>query len=185
MKAKDIRKGSVIVFNGSPYKVMEFHHSTPGNLRGRVQVKLRNLLNGSQTETRFSTTEEIEEADVFSSKATFLYKDHSGTHFMNSDTFEQFAIDAETLGDSAYYLQEGMEVEVSTYNDAPIGLSLPQTVVLSVVETEPELKGATASGSPKPAVTDTGLTVAVPPFVKIGDKIVVNTDSGTYQSRAE
>jgi len=185
MKAKDLRKGSVVIYNGSPYKVMEFQHSTPGNLRGRVQVKMRNLLNGSQTETRFGSTEEIPEADVFSSRGTFLYKDQSGSHFMNSETFEQLVIDVETLGDSQFYLQEGMEVEISTYNDEPIGLSLPQTVILTVVDTEPEMKGATASGSPKPAVTDTGLSVAVPPFVKIGDRIVVNTDNGSYQSRAD
>lgn len=185
MKGNDISRGSVIMYNGQPYKVMEFRHHTPGNKRALVQTKLRNLLSGNQTEVRFSATEEIEEADVFFTKATYLYGDNSGYHFMRAETYEEFTIEAETLGDSVYYLQDQMEVDVTEYQGQAIGIVVPPSVILTVVETEPELKAATASNSPKPAKTDTGLTLSVPPFVKEGDRIVVNTVEGSYIKRAD
>ncbi|RMG43089.1 MAG: elongation factor P [Candidatus Dadabacteria bacterium] len=185
MKANDLRKGTVIVYNGAPYRVMEFHHNSPGKGQAVVQTKLRNLLNGTQTEVRFNSTESVEEADVFSFKATYLYSDGDGYHFMNSDNYEQFVISSDILGDDIYYLQDNSEVEVTTYNNSVIGVKLPSTVILTVAETEPELKGATASNSPKPARTDTGLSLTVPPFIKEGEKIVVNTQDGSYVSRAD
>lgn len=185
MKASSIRKGSVIMYNNMPYRVMDFHHHTPGNLRAMVQTKLRNILNGNQTECRFSSTEEIPEADVMTLKATFLYQDHEGYHFMYAETYEQFSMTADQLGDSVYYLKDQMDVNITSYDGNPIGVALPATVILTVAETAPELKGATASNSPKPAKTDTGLSLNVPPFVKIGDKIVVGTEEGNYMSRAE
>ena len=185
MKANAIRKGNVILYKGSPYKVMEFFHNTPGKGQAVVQTKLRNLLTGSQTDARFNSTEEVEEADVFILKAQYLYKDGDTYHFMNTSSYEQFSMNSETLGDAVYYLQEEMEIDVTTYNNDPIGVTLPPSVVLTIVETEPELKGATASGSPKPAKTNTGLTLSVPPFIKQGEKIIVNTDEGKYISRAD
>jgi len=185
MKANDIRRGIVILYNGAPFRVMDFHHHTPGNWRAHVQTKLRNILTGSQTEVRFSSTEEVEIADVLSTPATYLYKDEQGVHFMLSETYEQIFLSEEAIGDALYYLQEQMQVDVTTYNGQPIGISLPQNVVLTVVDTAPELRGATASNSPKPAKTDTGLQLNVPPFVKIGDKILVSTADGSYLSRAE
>lgn len=185
MKASSIRRGAVLLFNKVPHRVMEFNHHTPGNLRAMVQAKLRNLLNGNQTETRFSSTEDIPEADVRSFQATFLYKDSEGYHFMNSETYEQLALTEEQVGDGVYYLMDQMQVEITLWEENPIGVSLAQSVVLEVVDTAPELKGATASNSPKPAKTNTGLSLMVPPFVKIGDKILVSTDEGKYLSRAE
>lgn len=185
MKANDIRRGVVIMYNGIPHKVMEFHHHTPGNLRAKVQTKLRNLLNGNQTEVRFGSTEEIESADVHTSGATYLYSDERGYHFMNSESYEEVSLSAEVLGDGVYYLQDQMQVNITTYEGNPIGIELPQTVVLTVVETEPELRGATASNSPKPAKMDTGLTINVPAFIKIGEKVMVNTAEGKYLGRAE
>lgn len=185
MKANDIRKGTVILYNKVPHRVMDFHHHTPGNLRAMVQTKLRNLLNGRQTEVRFSSTEEIEEADVHIAGATYLYSDSNGFHFMFDESYEEISISAETLGDGVYYLQDQMKVEITTFEGSPIGINLPQTVVLTIAETEPEMRGATASNSPKPATTDTGLQLSVPPFVKIGDKIIVNTSEGKYLSRAD
>lgn len=185
MKANDIRKGVVLLYNGAPHRVMEFHHHTPGNLRAMIQTKLRNLLTGNQTETRFSSTEEVVEADVHTAKALYLYGDQNGFHFMNNDNYEQVALNAEVLGDATYYLQEQMEVEITTFEGEPIGVALPPSVVLTITETAPELRGATASNSPKPATTDTGLTLNVPPFIKIGDKVVVNTQDGSYISRAD
>ena len=136
------------------------------------------MLNGTQTDQRFNSTEEVETADVFYYKATYLYNDADGYHFMNSDTYEQAALTEEVLGDAIYYLQDQMLVTITTFNDDPIGIELPVTVILTVVETEPELKGATASNSPKPAKTDTGLTLSVPPFVKEGEN-----DSSEYRER--
>ncbi len=185
MKATEIRKGKVLVYKDTPYKVMEFQHVTPGKGNAVVQTKMRNLLNGTQTDVRFNSSETVEEADVFSFKATYLYSDNTGYHFMNADNYEQLLLSEELLGDGKYYLQDQMEVSITTYNDDPIGVELPQTVILTVAETEPELKGATASNSPKPATTDTGLQLTVPPFVKEGERIVVNTESGTYMTRAD
>jgi elongation factor P len=184
MKAKDIRRGTVIKFKNSLFSVMDFHHHTPGNLRAMVQVKLRNLLNGNQMEHRFSSTEDIETADVFNQPATFLYSDQNGSHFMNSETYEEVTISDEMLGNGKYYLQEGMQVQLSMYEENPIGIQLPQTVTLVIAETEPGLKGATQTNSPKPAKTETGLQLNVPQFVNIGDKVIINTESGEYQSRA-
>jgi elongation factor P len=184
MKAKDIRRGTVIKFKNSLFSVMDFHHHTPGNLRAMVQVKLRNLMNGNQMEHRFSSTEDIETADVFNQPATFLYSDQNGSHFMNSETYEEVTISDEMLGTGKYYLQEGMQVQLSMYEENPIGIQLPQTVTLVIAETEPGLKGATQTNSPKPAKTDTGLQLSVPQFVNIGDKVIINTESGEYQSRA-
>lgn len=185
MKGKDIRKNTVIDYKGAPHSVMEFHHRTPGNLRAFVQVRLRNLMTGAQCEERFSSTEDIPVADVFSFEATFLYNDDSGYHFMHSQTFEQVSLNDELIGESAKYLQDGMIVQLSTYNEIPIGIQLPKTVTLTIADTPPEIKGATASNSPKPATTDTGISISVPPFVKIGDKVIIDTDQGTYISRAE
>ena len=171
--------------NNAPYRVMEFHHHTPGNLRAMVQTKLRNVLNGSQTEVRYSSTEDLEGADLFTFNASFLYSDSEGYHFMNLETYDQLALSKEVVGDGIYYLREEMQVEISTFNEAPIAVKLPKSTILTIAETEPEFKGATASNSPKPAKTDTGLQLSVPPFVKVGDKVVVDTEEGRYTSRAD
>lgn len=185
MKANDIRKGVVIMHNKQPHRVMDFHHHTPGNLRAMVQTKLRNLLSGNQTEVRYSSTEELEEADVNTAAATYLYSDATGYTFMYDENYDQITLTEETLGDGKYYLQDQMKVDITTYEGNAIGINLPGSVVLQITETEPEMRGATASNSPKPAKTNTGLTLSVPPFVKVGDKIVVNTSEGKYLSRSE
>jgi elongation factor P len=185
MKASAIRRGNVILFQGAPHRVMDAHLNTPGNLKGLVQLKLRNLLTGNQTETKFSSTEDVEEPDIHSAKATYMYEDGENYFFMMGESYEQVAVETEVLGDGVYFLQEEMEVSITFYNDSPVGVDLPQTVVLTIMDTEPELKGATASNSPKPAKTDTGLTLSVPPFVKISDKIIVKTADGTYLKRAD
>ena len=184
MKANEIRRGTVIIYNKAPHRVMTFRHHTPGNLRAMVQTKLRNLLTGTQTEVRFGSTEEVERADVTTFPATYLYGDTSGYNFMRTDNYEEVVIPGDVLGDGVYYLQEQMEVMVTFFAGQAIGIELPSTVVLTVVETEPELKGATQGSSSKPAKMETGLTVSVPPFVKQGDKITVNTENGEYLGRA-
>ena len=185
MKAKDIRKGTVVMYKGAPHRVLDFQHRTPGNLRAFVQATLRNVINGVQCDTRFSSTEDLEMADIFQFKATYLYSDTSGYHFMNSESYEEVTLSEEMLGENRLYLQDNMVVEISTFDEQPIGVVLPKTVTLTVMDTEPEMRGATASNSPKPATLDTGLTVSVPPFVKVGDKIIVDTVEGVYLSRAD
>lgn len=185
MKAKDVRRGQVVTQKGNLYRVLETHHHTPGNLRAMVHMKLRNLMNGTQTEIRFSSVEDVEMADVFLVPASYLYSDANGYHFMNSESYEEVTLDENLVAEGKHYLQEGMTVQISLYNEQPIGVEFPQTVVLTIADTEPGLKGATASNSPKPAKTDTGLQLAVPPFVKIGDRIVVNTETGEYLSRSD
>jgi elongation factor P len=185
MKANNLRKGMVILFNNAPHLIMEYHHLTPGNLRAYIQVKLRNLLSGSQTENRYNAAEEVDEADVHTSKSTFLYEDGDEFHFMNTDTYEQFSMTRELLGENALFLKDQMEITVMTFNGDPISIQLPQTVILTIAETEPEMRGATATNSPKPAKTDTGLSVTVPPFIKVGERIVVRTDDRAYVKRAD
>lgn len=185
MNASHIRRGMIIVYNKEPHRVLDFQHRTPGNLRAFVQVKLRSLTSGVSTETRFSSTENVERAMLEQHEMEYLYADGDFHYFMNTETFEQSPMTAEMLGDALNYLQPGDHIQVDYYDGRPIGVELPSSVELAVVETEPELKGATASASYKPAILETGVTVQVPPFIKQGDRIRVNPNDGTYIERAK
>ncbi len=185
MQANDIRRGMLIMYNGAPHRVLEFRHRTPGNLRAFVQAKLRNIKNGSSTEVRFSSTENIERAAVEGHEMEYLYSDGDMHHFMNTETYDQIGLDEETLGDATGYLVPGTKIKVEFFDGSPIGVELPPSVELTVVETQPELKGATASDSPKPAKLETGVTVQVPPFIKEGDRIRVDPNKGVYLERAK
>ncbi|HWC77821.1 MAG TPA: elongation factor P [Blastocatellia bacterium] len=184
MQANDIRRGMIIMYNNVPHRVLDFQHRTPGNLRAFVQAKLRNIKNGSSTEVRFSSTENIERAALEEHEMEFLYSDSDLHHFMNTETYDQIALDGETLGEAMNYLVPGTKIEVEFFDGQPIGVELPPAVELTVVETTPELKGATASNSPKPAKLETGVTVQVPPFIKEGDRIRVDPAKGVYLERA-
>jgi elongation factor P len=185
MNANDIRKGMLIMYNGTPHRVLDFQHRTPGNLRAFVQAKLRNIKTGSSTEVRFSSTENIERAIMEEVEMEYLYSDGDMYYFMNTETYEQVALNTETLGDAMDYLVEGTKIQVEFFEGAPMGVELPAAVELTVVETTPELKGATASNSPKPAKLNTGVTVQVPPFIKEGDRIRVDPTKGVYLERAK
>jgi elongation factor P len=173
------------MYNNAPHRVLDFQHRTPGNLRAFVQAKLRNVKTGSSTEVRFSSTENIERAMLEEHEMEYLYSDGDMHHFMNTETYDQIALDAETLGDAMDYLTVGAKIQIEFFESAPIGLELPPSVELTVVETTPELKGATASNSPKPAKLETGVTVQVPPFIKEGDRIRVDPSKGTYLDRVK
>ena len=175
----------LIIYNSIPHRVLDFQHRTPGNLRAFVQAKLRNLKNGSSTEVRFSSTENIERAALEDHEMEYLYSDADAHHFMNTETYDQIQLDAETLGDSINYITPGTKIQVEFFEGQPIGVELPPAVELTVVETQPEMKGATASNSPKPAKLETGVTVQVPPFVKEGDRIRVDPAKGVYLERAK
>lgn len=183
MNASEIRKGIVLNYNGAPHRVLDFQHRTPGNLRAFVQARIRNLLTGLATEVRFSSTESVERVTLEQHQMQYLYKEGEDYHFMNTETYEQITLTAEDLGDNVYYLVDGIEIEVETYEGRPIGIKPPAIIELTVVETQPEMRGATASNSPKPAKLETGLMVTVPPFVKEGERVRVDTASGAYIER--
>ncbi|GAB4125567.1 MAG: elongation factor P [Acidobacteriota bacterium] len=185
MNASQIRRGMIILYNGQPHRVLDFQHRTPGNLRAFVQARLRNLATGLSTEVRFSSTENVERAVLEQHEMEYLYADGDLHYFMNTETYEQTPLSSEMLGDALDYLLPGTRIEVDYYNGQPIGVELPSSVELEVVETEPELRGATASASYKPAKLETGVVVQVPPFIKQGDRIRVNPNEGTYIERAK
>jgi elongation factor P len=173
-----------ILFEGDVCRVMNAQHVTPGNLRGFVQARMRNLRNGNSFEHRFSSTEKVERAILDTVPMEYLYSDPSGHHFMNQDNYEQVTLEDETLGDSMLYLLPNAVIQIDFYEDRAVGIELPNTVTLEVVDTEPSMKGATASASYKPAKMETGLTVMVPPFIEVGTKIIIDTRENKYLSRA-
>jgi len=182
--ATEMRAGNIIVYNGQLHRVMQVIHVTPGNWRGMVQCKLRNLKTGNQLEHRFRSEDKVEKASMDTHEMQYLYSDPSGNHFMNTETFEQISLADEVLGDARGFMLPDTVITVDFYENQPVGIELPNTVILEVVETDPPLKGATAAGGSKPAKLETGVTVAVPQFVGTGTKIVVDTRTGEYLSRA-
>lgn len=180
-----IRPGYVIKYNDRIYRVMTAEHRTPGNKRAFCQAKLRNLLDGSQTEVKFRADEEVERCALEQFDMEYLYNDPLGYCFMNCDTYEQLFLDAALLKDTIKFLLPNTRVQVEYYEDKPLGVALPETVELEVTETEPPLKGATASGGGKPATLETGLVVTVPNFIEVGEKVRVSTSSGQYQERVK
>jgi elongation factor P len=184
ISATQLRPGMVIKFNNDLFSIFSMTHRTPGNLRGFVQVRMRNLRSGSMTEHRFSSEDRVEKALLEEHEMEYLYDDGEYFYFMNTESFEQMHLMKDLLGDATQYLIPQLKVTVEFYEGKPIGVELPATVDMTVVETEPALKGATVSNVTKPAKLETGLVVQVPPFITEGEKIRVNTAEGTYQERA-
>lgn len=180
-----LRSGYVIKFKGDLYRVMTAEHRTPGKGKAFMQAKLRKLKDGTQTEIKFRADESVERAEMEQVDMEYLYEDPSGLCFMNCETYEQIFMDDKMIGDGKKYLLPNTRVIVEFCDDAAIGVSFPEMVELKVVDTEPGLKGATASGSGKPATLETGLVVTVPPFIKIGEAIRVSTTSGEYLERVK
>ena len=184
INATQLRAGMCIVFEGNLCRIMNVHHVTPGNWRGFVQTRMRNLKSGNSFEHRFGSTEKVERAILDTHPMEYLYSDPTGHHFMNQETYDQITMDDETLGDSMLYLLPNTVISVDFYDGTPVGIELPNTVALEVVETEPSMKGATASASYKPAKMETGLVVQVPPFIEPGTRILIDTRENKYLSRA-
>jgi elongation factor P len=182
--ATEMRAGNVILHNGQLHRVLAVVHVTPGNWRGMVQCKLRNLKTGTQLEHRFRSEDRVEKASLDTHQMQYLYSDPSGHHFMNTETFDQITLTDEVLGDALGYLLPETVITVDFYDGQPVGLELPNTVALTVVDTDPPMKGATAAGGSKPAKLETGVTVAVPQFIETGTKVLVDTRTGEYVSRA-
>jgi elongation factor P len=170
--------------NNDLYSILKMEHRTPGNLRAFVQVKMRNLRTGAMFDNRFSSTEQVERAILDEQEMEFLYQEGDDYTFMNTETYDQVALNAELLGDAVSYLIANIKVHVEFYEGKPMSVELPATVDLKVVETEPGLKGATVSNVGKPAKLETGLVVQVPAFINEGETIRVSTSEGTYLERA-
>ncbi len=183
--ATQIRRGMVILFEGKLCKVVDFRHHTPGNLRAMVQTKLRDLKTGSSFEHRFRSADTVERASLEQHEMEYLYSDASGHTFMNTENYEQTTLTNEDLGDAAQWLSPGLRIQAEFYEGNPIGVELPPSMELTVVETEPSLKGATVSNVNKPAKLENGVTIQVPPFVNEGDRIRVDPVEGRYIERAK
>jgi elongation factor P len=179
-----MRPGMVIKFNNELFSVFSVNHRTPGNLRGFVQAKMRNLRSGSMIEHRFSSEDRVERASLEEHEMEYLYDDGEYYFFMNTENYEQMHLTKDILGDAVSYLIPQLHVKVEFYEGTPISVELPPTVDMTVVETEPGIKGASVSNVTKPAKVETGLVVQVPPFITEGEKIRVSTAEGTYQERA-
>jgi elongation factor P len=179
-----MKKGMLIKIGDDLFRVLELQHVTPGNLRGFVRVRFRNIRNGSLADQKLRSEDSVERAILDERQMQYLYKDGDSYHFMDTESYEQLHIDAEALGESVNYLIPDATIAVEFYGSEPVGIELPVTVDLKVVDTVPGIKGATASNQIKPATTETGLVVNVPPFINPGDVIRVSTDTGEYLSRA-
>lgn len=182
--ATQLRPGMVIKFGNELFSIFKTEHRTPGNLRGFVQAKMRNLRSGAMIEHRFSSEDRVEKAQLDEHEMEYLYDDGEFYYFMNTENFEQMHFTQDLLGDAVNYLAPQLKVTVEFHEGKPISVELPPSVDLTVVETEPGLKGASVSNVTKPAKLESGLVVQVPPFINAGERIRVSTAEGTYQERA-
>ena len=184
ISAGDFRNGITLEIDGNVYQIMEFQHVKPGKGAAFVRTKVQNLRTGSTTELTFRGGEKIPKATMERKQMQFLYAEGSDYVFMDNETFDQMSLPVEQLLGKEKFLIENMDCQINSYKGEIIGIELPTTVVLEVVETEPGIKGDTASGGSKPATMQTGLVVNVPFFVNVGDSLRINTESGEYIERA-
>jgi elongation factor P len=182
--ATQLRSGMIVKFNNELHSVFSMVHRTPGNLRGFVQAKMRNLRSGTMIEHRFSSEDKVERISLDEQEMEYLYDDGEYFYFMNTVSFEQMHLTKDLLGDGSLYLMPQLTVSVKFYEGNPISVELPPSVEMAVLETEPGIKGATVSNVTKAAKMDTGLVVQVPPFIKEGEKIRISTMDGSYLERA-
>ena len=179
----ELRKGVTFELDGGLYKVLDYSHNKTGRGNATIRVKARNLLTGANIERTFNSGLSVQDVSLDFHNVAYLYNDGDFYHFMDNETFEQPAIKAELLGDDAYFLKEGMEVKLTFYRGEPLDVEIPSSVDLKVVEAETAIRGDTATGVTKKVKTETGLEVNCPQFVKVGDTIRVNTETGEYVTR--
>lgn len=180
----DLRKGVTFEYDGSLFKVLEYHHHKPGRGNATIRIKAYNIRSGVNIEKTFQSGDRVQEARLDFHNVQYLYSDGDSYHFMDLETFDQPAIPASVLGDSAKFLKENMECKLTFYQGEPLDVELPLTVDLEVVEAQTAVRGDTATGVTKRVVTETGLEVQVPGFVNTGDMIRVDTRTGSYLTRA-
>lgn len=184
VSANSIRAGNVIEHNNRLWMVMKTpEHIKPGKGGAFVQVSMRDIKNGTKTNERFSSTDTITRARIEEKKLQYLFTEGTQIVLMDSETFDQISVPLDMLEDKAIYLNDGMTITVNFYQEEPVGISLPEQVVLTVAEAEPVIKGQTAASSYKPAIMDNGARVMVPPFINVGDRLVIRTVDGTYVER--
>ncbi|WP_333587830.1 elongation factor P [Phenylobacterium sp.] len=183
--ASSLRKGNVVDMDGKLYVVLTTQNIHPGKGTPVTQLDMRRISDGVKVSERYRTTEQVERAFVEEREHTFLYADGEGYHFMNPENYDQIVVPEDVIGETKMYLQDGMAVQLSTHEGVPIAISLPSRVTLEITETEPVVKGQTASSSYKPAMTDVGLRVMIPPYITVGTRIVVLTEDGSYVERAK
>lgn len=183
--ASSLRKGAVVDMEGKLYVVLTVDNIHPGKGTPVTQLNMRRISDGVKVSERYRTTEQVERAFVDQRDHTFLYQDGDGYHFMNPETFDQVVATEDVIGDAAPYLQENMTVQLSTHNDVPIAIELPRTMILEIVDTEPSVKGQTASSSYKPALLSNGVKTTVPPYITVGTRVVILTEDNSYQERAK
>jgi elongation factor P len=181
----DLKNGMTLNIDGNLMNVVEFQHVKPGKGGAFVRTKLKNVRTGRTLDKTFRAAEPVEVAILDKRQMQYLYRDETGFHFMDTETYEQLAVDAGAVGDAASYLLEGDSPYVTLYEGAAIGLELPASVELTISETEPGVKGDRVSGATKPATLETGAVVQVPLFVEQGDKIKVDTRTGAYLTRVQ
>lgn len=179
----DLKKGATIELDGKLYSILDYSHIKTGRGSAQVRIKFRDVRGGSITEQTFQAGTKFARARVERREMQYLYNDDQFYYFMNTETFEQFPVSHDKVGDASKYLKENDNCELVLYGDEVIGVELPLTVELTIVQTEPGFKGDTATGGTKPATTETGLVVNVPLFVEEGQKIKINTESGAYIER--
>jgi elongation factor P len=183
--ASSLRKGNVVEVDGKLYAVLTANNFHPGKGTPVTQVDMRRIVDGVKVSERWRTTEQVERAFVEDVNHQFLYEDGEGFHFMNPENYDQLAVDAETIGEQKAYLQEGMTVILSIYEGMALSIELPRQATLEIVETEPVVKGQTASSSYKPAILSNGIRTMVPPHINAGTRVVVLTEDNSYVERAK
>jgi elongation factor P len=183
--ATQLRVGMIVMHQNDLHRIMELIHITPGNKRGFVQTKMRNLRSGLQTEYKFRSEDKVDRVSLEQLEMEYLYESGGEFHFMNAETYEQISLSRETLGDSVQYLTSNLRIRIDMYEGQPVGISLPKTVDLQVTDAPPALKSATVTNELKPATMETGLVVRVPSFIEVGDTVRVDTETGNYLSRVK
>lgn len=184
MRASEIRKGTAVIIEGKLYVVTGADHNTPGNLRAKVQFKLRDVLKNTIIDRRVGATDDIETTNLDSRNVEYLYTDGEGHWIMDLETYDQTAIPVDVFGDDILYLKPNTQLTAMYHDGKLISYELPKVVDLKVTDTSPQVKGATATNQQKDAVLETGLQTRVPPFIEIGEVVRISTDGGTYMSRA-
>ena len=183
--ASSIRKGNVIEQDGKLYVVLTAENIHPGKGTPVSQIEMRRISDGVKVSERYKTTDQVEKATIEDHNFNYLYEDGDGFHFMNAETYDQIQVSEDVIGDQKQWLQEGMKVILSIFNEIPVGIQLPPRVTLEIIETEPAMKGQTASSSYKPAKLSNGARVMVPPHISAGTRVVIQTEDGAYVERAK
>jgi elongation factor P len=183
--ASSLRKGNIVDIDTKLYVVLNAENFHPGKGTPTTQVDMRRISDGVKTQMRYKTTDQVERAHVEDHEFSYLYQDGDGYHFMNQENYEQLQVPEDVVGDYAPYLQEGMVVSLAIHEGVAVSMEIPQKVTLEIVETEPAMKGQTASGSFKPAKLSNGVRTMVPTHIVTGTRVVVNTVDGSYVERAK